>query len=235
MRNLLLATVTAFALAMSGGALVAGETNADSHEEEQGHQETGHEEEGHEEGGHQEKVACTAPVHITEAAENKLGGKLYTGSLPKAATMENVNAQARKADSEAMQKTKGMAGSHNVHKGIRGGEFLMVLNQLHHMEALYTAECGFQLYLYNAYSEPISVDRFQAMLLVLPEDGDQFFDVMRFLEPALDNGVLQTRLADSGHDDATPEEMFEAELYVKFPESIHPQKYDLILETEASH
>lgn len=224
MRNLVLAAVTAFALAMSGGVLVAGETNADSHEEEQGHQE-----------GPTEKIACTAPVHITNAAEEQLGGKLYKGPLPKAATMEKLDGETRKADMEAMQKKAGMAGSHNVHKGIRGGEFLMVLNQLHHMEALYTAECGFQLYIYNAYSKPISVDRFQAMLLVLPEDGDQFFDVMRFLEPSLDNGVLQSRLDSSSHDGATSEEMFEAELYVKFPESIHPQKYDLILETEAAH
>lgn len=178
------------------------------------------------------KVVCTAPVHLTAEAEKKLGGALYTGRLPKAAIqMSGMKMGAMPTTNVALRgkPQAQMKGAHGVHGGLRGGQFIMVPNQLHHMEVVYTIECGFQVFLYNGFTEPISVDRFQAFILILPEGGDQFFEVMRFLTPSSDGGVLQTAIAHN-HDNAdNPKGMFEVELYMKFPEDVHPRKFDLIV------
>lgn len=186
--------------------------------------------------GAHKKVACTQPVHLTEAAETKLGGALYRGPLPKAAKqMARMKLGAVPAVDVAIgaKDMPEMEGAHGVHKGFRGGEFIMVPNQLHHMEAVYTLECGLQLFIYNAFSEPIRIDRFQGFILILPEGGDEFFEVMRFLVPSADGSVLQTDIAHHHDNPKNPKGLFEVELYMKFPEDIHPRKFDLIVGTEA--
>jgi len=178
-------------------------------------------------------MLCTAPVKLTKEAEKKLGGRLYDGPLPKAAKqMTGMKMGVMSSSNMVMtgKKMKEMQGSHNVHKGFRGGEFIMVPNQIHHMEVVYSHECGFQVFLYNAFTEPVRADRFQAFVLVLPESGDDFFQVMRFLAPSADGSFLQTPIAHQ-HDDAkNPTGAFEVEIYMKFPEDIQPRKFDLIIE-----
>jgi len=180
---------------------------------------------------------CTKPVHVTKEAEMKLGGGLYAGPLPKAAKqMTGMRMGVMPSSNMAMggQGMKEMEGSHNVHKGDRGGQFIMVPNQLHHMEVVYTHKCGLQLFLYNAFTEPIKVDRFQAFILILPESGDDFFEVMRFLMPSADGTYLHTPIAHHHDNPKNPKGAFEVELYMKFPEDIHPRKFDLVIEPGAA-
>lgn len=182
---------------------------------------------------------CGEPVMLSEAAEKKLGGSLYTGPLPESVSKmsemsrEHGVMQSEDVSDQEMSSTKAvLAGTHNVHAGLRGGEFIMVPDNLRHMEVVYSLECGFQLFLYNAFTEPISVAPFQAMILVLPEDGDEFFELMRFLVPSEDGGVLQTKLSQSDDDPENSKGIMEVELYIKFPESLHLHKFDLFVGVE---
>ncbi len=107
----------------------------------------------------------------------------------------------------------------------------MVPNQLHHIEVIYSLECGYQVFFYNAFTEPTRADRFYAFMIVLPEEGDDFFEVLRFLTPSEDGGHLATRISHR-HDGPQPKGIFETELYVKFPESIQPMRFDVIVGIE---
>ena len=109
----------------------------------------------------------------------------------------------------------------------------MVPNQLHHMEVVYSLDCGFQLFMYNAFTEPIRADRFQAFILILPEGGDDFFEVMRFLVPSEDGSHLHTPIAHHHDDPKNPKGAFEIELFMKFPEDVQPRKFDLVIGSEA--
>jgi hypothetical protein len=182
------------------------------------------------------KVACTAPVPLSDAAESKPGGALYKGPLPKEATapVSRSHGGARVASgmpSKSAKSMREMEGAHQMHKGRRGGELIMVPNQLHHLEVLYSNECGYQLFFYNAFTEPIRAGRFRAVVLVLPEEGDDFFEVLRFLTPSADGSHLATRISGGG-DNPKPRGIFETELYIKFPESIQPLRFDVIVGTE---
>ncbi len=182
------------------------------------------------------KVACTAPVHLTEAAEKKIGGAMYHGQLPKAAKQKAGRKMGAIQSANMLMtdmKMKEMEGAHNVLKGVRGGEFIMVPNLLHHMEIVYSLECGFQLFMYNAFTEPIRVDRFQAFILILPESGDDFFEMIRFLVPSKDGSVMHTSISHHHDNQKAPKGLFEVELYIKFPEDIQPRKFDLVVGTEA--
>jgi len=112
------------------------------------------------------KVACTAPVLLGDTAESKPGGALYKGPLPKEATapgnhLRGGNRVASGKPSMGAKSMKEMEGAHQMHKGQRGGELIMAPNQLHHLEVLYSTECGYQLFFYNAFTEPIRADRFR--------------------------------------------------------------------------
>ena len=107
----------------------------------------------------------------------------------------------------------GMEGAHMEHEAKVGGTFFMAPNKMHHLEATYSKECGFQLYLYNAFTRPINVNRFRAFIKVVGEvDGeeDEFF---RFLEPNKPHTTMQNLL------DVNLTASFEIELHLKFPES----------------
>lgn len=185
---------------------------------------------------HGQDVACAAPVHLTDEAERKPGGAHYAGPIPKEAKGMGSGAMgavrvATNKPSMSAKSMKEMAGSHAMHKGIRGGELLMVPNQLHHIEVVYSLECGYQLFFYNAFTEPIRADRFHAFMVILPEEGDDFFEVLRFLTPSADNSHLGSPISHS-HDGPQAKGIFETELYVKFPENIHPMRFDVIVGTE---
>ena len=153
--------------------------------------------------------SCHTPVQVTEAAERKPGGALYASSQ-----MEHHSGHSH--------STPGMEGAHMTHQSQRGGTFFMAPNKMHHLEGVYSDDCGFQLYLFNAFTEHIHVDRFQAFVHVYPSKEDEL-DIIRFLSPANEGTVLT---AEFGGAVSRP---FQVELYVKFPESAEPQLFNILV------
>lgn len=174
--------------------------------------------------------ACTTPVHLSEEAEMKPGGALYKGPLPEEASAMNSMHMSHGGNiPKPALDTAGipaMAGAHNIHKGMHGGDFFMAKNKLHHLEALYSDDCGFQLFLYNAFTEPIRVHRFQAVLVVLSMEKGEGMKTVRFLAPSVDGGNLHTPLMLEAGASGT---LYDAELYVNFPEAVEAVQFDLIL------
>ena len=107
----------------------------------------------------------------------------------------------------------GMEGAHMEHEAKVGGTFFMAPNKMHHLEATYSKECGFQLYLYNAFTRPINVNRFRAFIKVVGEVDGEEDEFIRFLEPNKPHTTMQNLL------DVNLTAPFEIELHLKFPES----------------
>jgi copper(I)-binding protein len=158
---------------------------------------------------------CDVPPQITEAAEMRLGGAMYTAPE---ATQHSGHAQA----------TAEAQGAHSIHDPQRGGTFYMAPNKTHHIEGVYTEECGFQLFLYNAFTESIRVDRFQAFVHVFPASDDEF-DIIRFLSPALGGTVLAARFGDA------VSRPFDVELYIRFPDQDAPQMFNIAVAEAEAH
>jgi hypothetical protein len=93
----------------------------------------------------------------------------------------------------------------------------MAKNKLHHLEILYSRACGLRIFMYNAFTKSIAVDRFQAFVLIVPEEDSRFYEAIRFLTPSADASVLRTALDHAG------DEPFEVEIYMKFPERDEPE------------
>jgi hypothetical protein len=70
-------------------------------------------------------------------------------------------------------------------------------------------------------------------MVVLPEEGDDFFEVMRFLLPSEDGSHLVSRISHS-LDSPKPKGIFVTELYIKFPENIEPMVFEAIVGTEVT-
>ena len=107
----------------------------------------------------------------------------------------------------------GMEMPHMDHESKLGGVFFMAPNKMHHLEATYSKECGFQLYLYNAFTKPINVNRFLAFLKVTAEIDGEEDELTLFLEPNKSYTTMQNLL------DVNLTGSFEIELHLKFPES----------------
>lgn len=161
----------------------------------------------HEGGKHDGGADCHLPVHITTAAERRPGGALYT--------MPASSGQAGHAHS-----AKDMEGAHMDHRPRHGGAFFMAPNKLHHLEAVYSEGCGVRVVFYNAFIEPIAVDRFRGFMRVSPQ-SDQQPDVMRFLDTSMDKTALSALI---GNDVSPP---FTIELYVRFPGSVEPELFTI--------
>ncbi|MHA1600334.1 MAG: hypothetical protein ACTSW2_05870 [Alphaproteobacteria bacterium] len=235
MKSLLSVTVFMLGLALSGEA-VAGEAKHDklTGTKMQG-MSSGDQGEGMQ---HSKEIVCSEPPLLMTEAETKPGGANYKGPLPKQAMemgTKKMGAVRVASDKLAanLKNMAEMAGAHNMHKGVRGGELFMVPNQLHHIEVVYSRDCGYQLFFYNAFTEPIRADRFHAFMIILPEEGDDFFEVMRFLTPSEDGSHLVSNISHS-HDGPKPKGIFETELYVKFPESVEPMVFEAIVGTEVT-
>ena len=71
------------------------------------------------------------------------------------------------------------------------------------------------------------------MTAIPPEEGDDFFEVLRFLVPSENGSRLASRISHT-HDGPKPKAIFETELDIKFPGSIRPVRFDVIVGTEAS-
>ena len=184
-------------------------------------------------------AACERMIHLSEEAEKQLGGTLYSGPLPEqgeeAAAMSGMETKMPKEkegmqmsgkmsgkemkmpkEKEGMQmsgKMPGMEGAHMEHEAKVGGTFFMAPNKMHHLEATYSKECGFQLYLYNAFTRPINVNRFLAFLKVTGEIDGEEDELTLFLEPNKSYTTMHNLL------DVNLTASFEIELHLKFPES----------------
>jgi hypothetical protein len=154
-------------------------------------------------GGHAHGVktpagtGCQIALQITEEAERRLGGASFEGAAP----------QEHSSHGQAMPE---MEGAHMIHKPQYGGAFFMAPNKTHHLEAIYSDECGFRLVFYNAFTEPIRADRFRALISAIPENQEEF-EVLRFLSLSEDKTVLAATIGDR------VSRPFEIELYVEFP------------------
>ena len=184
-------------------------------------------------------AACERMIHLSEEAEKQLGGTLYSGPLPEqgeeAAAMSGMEMKMPK-EKEGMQMSgkmpgkemklseekggmqmagamPGMESAHMEHEAKVGGTFFMAPNKMHHLEATYSKECGFQLYLYNAFTRPINVNRFRAFIKVVGEVDGEEDEFIRFLEPNKPHTTMQNLL------DVNLTASFEIELHLKFPES----------------
>ena len=113
-----------------------------------------------------------------------------------------------------------MQGAHTDHAPRHGGAFFMAPDKLHHLEGGYSDRCGFQLYLFNAFTKPIGIGCFHAFIKAVPSRDDEP-ETFRFLSPNEDRTTLGARLGD------LVTRPFEIELYVKFPESDDPELFNV--------
>ena len=180
--------------------------------------------------GSQKHDSCHKMIHLSKKAEMQLGGSMYTGALPKEGeenesmsgmkmkmSEENEGMKMDHKDHDGMKMDHkdhdGMEMAHMDHESKLGGVFFMAPNKMHHLEATYSKECGFQLYLYNAFTKPINVNRFLAFLKVTGEIDGEEDKLTLFLEPNKSYTTMQNLL------DVNLTGSFEIELHLKFPES----------------
>ena len=179
--------------------------------------------------GSQKHDSCHKMIHLSKEAEMQLGGSMYTGALPKegeenesmsgmkmkmSEEKEGMKMSGKKHDMKMDHKDHdGMKMAHMDHESKLGGVFFMAPNKMHHLEATYSKECGFQLYLYNAFTRPINVNRFLAFLKVTGEIDGEEDELTLFLEPNKSYTTMYNLL------DVNLTASFEIELHLKFPES----------------
>ena len=168
--------------------------------------------EGH---GAQHKMAkpaatttCEPKLHITDEAESKPGGALYKGPA------------VAHHGQHGKQQMPQMKGAHMDHNPRQGGAFFMAPDKMHHIEGVYSRNCGLQIFFYNAFTQPIRADRFKAFVRVVPQKEDEP-EVLRFLAPSKDGSILMARIGD----EVTPP--FDIEAFVKFPQSDEPQLFTI--------
>jgi len=197
--------------------------------------------------GSQKHDSCHKMIHLSKEAEMQLGGSMYTGALPKegeenesmsgmkmkmSEEKEGMKMSGKKHDMKMDHKDHdGMKMDHKDHDGMKmahmdhesklGGVFFMAPNKMHHLEATYSKECGFQLYLYNAFTRPINVNRFLAFLKVTGEIDGEEDELTLFLEPNKSYTTMHNLL------DVNLTASFEIELHLKFPESEEVELFNL--------
>ncbi len=132
-----------------------------------------------------------------------------------AATMHNDTGAEDKDDHKEAK-----VEAHGDHRGKMGGIFFMAPNKIHHLEGFYNEKCGFSLAVYNAFTEPIRINRFQAFVKYIPEDEDQL-ETIRFLSPTKDGSLLQ------GPSPVGIDGPYEVVLYVKFPLNDEPAMFNI--------
>ena len=164
-------------------------------------------------------AACDLKIKMTKEAEMMPGGAHFKGTKG----MKKDKMAGMKKDKMAgmkMDKMAGMKGAHEVHEGQYGGTFFMAPNKTNHVEGIHSKECGFRLVIFNAMTQPISVNRFGAFVKYIPEDEDEP-EAYRILSQSHDGSVLQAS--------SNPEikGKFDVELYVKFPDSDEPNMFNI--------
>jgi hypothetical protein len=161
-------------------------------------------------------AACDLKIKLTDKAEMMEGGAHFKGTPGTAmAGMKMDKMPGMKKEAMA-----GMKGAHEVHDGQYGGTFFMAPNKTHHIEGIYSKDCGFRLVLFNAHTQPINVNRFGAFVKYIPEDEDTP-EAFRILSPAHEGSVLKV----SSNPKIKGE--FDVELYVSFPGSDEPSMFNI--------
>ena len=202
--------------------------------------------------GSQKHDSCHKMIHLSKEAEMQLGGSMYTGALPKegeenesmsgmkmkmSEEKEGMKMSGKKHDMKMEHKDHdsmkmdhkdhdGMKMAHMDHESKLGGVFFMAPNKMHHLEATYSKECGFQLYLYNAFTRPINVNRFLAFLKVTGEIDGEEDELTLFLEPNKSYTTMHNLL------DVNLTASFEIELHLKFPESEEVELFNFSVDEE---
>ncbi|NQU57527.1 MAG: hypothetical protein HQ513_09840 [Rhodospirillales bacterium] len=155
------------------------------------------------------RSACQFPFALSDAAEKKPGGALYEGAIP----------QTEK-DMAAIPQ---MDGAHHIHAAQYGGEIFMSKNKINHLETVYSDACGLRVIFYNAFTEPVRADRFQAVALLIPDGDGRPYDGVVFLQPSADGQMLQAWI----HQDTR--ELIGAEVHFKYPGLGEPEMFDVYL------
>ena len=192
--------------------------------------------------GSQKHDSCHKMIHLSKEAEMQLGGSMYTGALPKegeenesmsgmkmkmSEEKEGMKMSGKKHDMKMDHKDHdGMKMAHMDHESKLGGVFFMAPNKMHHLEATYSKECGFQLYLYNAFTRPINVNRFLAFLKVTGEIDGEEDELTLFLEPNKSYTTMHNLL------DVNLTASFEIELHLKFPESEEVELFNFYVDEQ---
>ena len=165
--------------------------------------------------------SCKRTVALTEEAEQQLGGVHYKGKMPMKGSSMKMKMDSKEGMKMKMDSKEGMKmkmdskeeGMHQDHDAKAGGAFFMAPNEMHHLEGTYSQDCGFRLFLFNAFTKPIRVDRFKAFIKITGEIAEEEVEFIRFLSPNEKNSVLQVPLMEG------LKPPFEIELNLKFPES----------------
>jgi len=183
----------------------------------------------HDHGTVSQSSHCHLPVVLSEEAEKRAGGALYrapsskevTNQLKQMSHADHIERTDPRHHHHDAQRHDDPVGMHSIHEPQFGGRsFFMAPNKLHHLEPLYSDECGFRLVLYNAYTQPIAANRFRAFIKIIPEDQG-LPEMIRFLAPSADGALLVAAI--------TPRvpPPFEIELYLKFPEADEPELFNI--------
>lgn len=168
---------------------------------------------------------CITHIDLKPESEYREGGSKYKVAAltakekkePKkvAATMHKDTGAEHKDDQKEAK-----VEAHGDHGGKMGGIFFMAPNTIHHLEGFYTEKCGFSLAVYNAFTEPVRINRFQAFVKYIPEDEDQL-ETIRFLSPTKNGSLLQ------GPSPVGIDGPYEVVLYVKFPLDDEPAMFNI--------
>ncbi len=150
----------------------------------------------------------------------------------KAKKMPNRNKMANSTESSAVMPSNkpmsamNMESSHHKtkmphmdHNAKHDGVFFMAPSKTHHIEGVYSKKCGFQLYIYDAYTQPLTTSGFQAFIKVIQGKEDEEYELVHFLTQTKGSMVLQTST------NLGIEEHFVIELYLDTPENDTPDVY----------
>lgn len=112
--------------------------------------------------------------------------------------------------------------AHSDHAAHYGGSFFHAPNNVHHLELLYSAQCGAQVVLYNSYTQEVhAADQLLGMVRVISDDEKED-DIMRFLRPSTDGVLL-------GANIGPVKKPFEIEFYLQFPYRVGPDKFSMFV------
>ena len=152
-------------------------------------------------------ASCGRNIMMVKSAEMQMGGAHYKGPMAKKGSMKMGG-----KDKGMKMGAKPGDKAHADHEVKMGGVLFMAPNEMHHVEGVYSRKCGFQLFIYNAFTKPIHVGRFRAFIKLIGEVDEEEVERILFLRPNQKGNVLHTTI---GHGMKVP---CEVELYVKFPE-----------------
>lgn len=160
---------------------------------------------------------CSSMENLMAAGKQHSAGT----ATPHIEEEEGIIAVSMKSGGMKMKPGMKMDKAHQVHGAQNGGVLFMAPNKFHHIEGVYSQECGFQLFLYDEFTKPIMVGEFQGFIKITKEDDDgEEVEMIRFLVPASGHTYLQ------GPADRNLKGPFDVELYVKFPGQVDPEIFN---------